>query len=567
MFRKSFKAKIIIPAAVIVAALALALNIFLWQRFSALSDALIEDRLAANIKGLKLYLEASASNSRAAAVSMALNPRAIKAIKERDSEELIRLFSPAALSAVYINCYTICDNRGIVLVRAHSPGDPDHAATGQDTIKDALSGKTSTYYESDPFMKVAVHTGFPVYDEDNALIGVVSAGVRFDTENTVNELKKLFDSDITVFWGNEGVVSTITGNGTGSAGMTLEPHIAEIVLKNKHEYSGDELVFGRKYKTFYEPLVNAQNDAFAAFFIGVPIAEVITAANKSIRDGIILGLAGLVISVVLLYLIISTISNPIITLSHEMDNIANGNLRVNISIKHDDEVGRLGASLQKVADILHKLLGDINIMIAEQDKGNTDFCLNPDDFQGDYKVLANSVLGLTSFGMRDHLTEIPNRRSFDNRMNWEWERAKRDKSNISVMMIDIDKFKNYNDTFGHQQGDVALKTVAKTVKQTVKRSIDFAARYGGEEFVVLLPSTGANGSAHVAEKIRLAVESVEIPCEDPAGRHVTISIGVSSNMPLHEGPSSISSFITEADDALYKAKEAGRNRVVSCGAS
>jgi diguanylate cyclase (GGDEF)-like protein len=150
-------------------------------------------------------------------------------------------------------------------------------------------------------------------------------------------------------------------------------------------------------------------------------------------------------------------------------------------------------------------------------------------------------------------------------MKWEWERAKRERSQISVLMIDIDKFKNYNDTFGHQQGDVALQTVATTVRQTGRRSIDFAARYGGEEFIVLLPSTDSIGAAFVAERIRSSVENTDINCEDPKGKRVTVSIGASTRIPSHEGPMSISGFISEADEALYKAKEAGRNRVVTGG--
>jgi diguanylate cyclase (GGDEF)-like protein len=103
------------------------------------------------------------------------------------------------------------------------------------------------------------------------------------------------------------------------------------------------------------------------------------------------------------------------------------------------------------------------------------------------------------------------------------------------------------------------------VRQTGRRSIDFAARYGGEEFIVLLPSTDSIGAAFVAERIRSSVESVDINCENPNGRKVTVSVGVSTRIPSHEGPMSISGFISEADEALYKAKEAGRNRVVAGG--
>jgi diguanylate cyclase (GGDEF)-like protein len=170
---------------------------------------------------------------------------------------------------------------------------------------------------------------------------------------------------------------------------------------------------------------------------------------------------------------------------------------------------------------------------------------------------------LADFGMKDQLTGIPNRRSFDNRMDLEWKRSTREKKPLSVMIIDVDKFKNYNDTFGHQQGDVALQTVASTVKKSLSRSTDFAARWGGEEFVILLPTTDATGAGLVAEKVRREIEKAVVPCDNAKGEKITVSVGVSTQTPA---PGlTIGSFISIADEALYKAKETGRNRVVLGG--
>jgi diguanylate cyclase (GGDEF)-like protein len=125
----------------------------------------------------------------------------------------------------------------------------------------------------------------------------------------------------------------------------------------------------------------------------------------------------------------------------------------------------------------------------------------------------------------------------------------------------VDKFKDYNDTFGHQQGDVVLKTVAKVFMQSAKRPGDFAARWGGEEFVVVLPNTVLNGALDIAEKIRTDVESALIPCADSSGNRITISIGVNSQIPVQG--SSVDTFISNADKALYEAKDQGRNRVIT----
>ena len=178
---------------------------------------------------------------------------------------------------------------------------------------------------------------------------------------------------------------------------------------------------------------------------------------------------------------------------------------------------------------------------------------------GNQIQIVNQMRTIERLSMIDQLTNIPNRRSFDNRLNMEWNRAIREKAPISLLMTDVDKFKVYNDTYGHQQGDTVLQTVAAVYSRTLKRSGDFAARWGGEEFVVLLPNSDKNGALMVAEQIRANVESEIIPIPDGGNTKVTISIGVNTLMPTSD--SSLEGFVSGADTALYTAKETGRNRV------
>jgi diguanylate cyclase (GGDEF)-like protein len=159
------------------------------------------------------------------------------------------------------------------------------------------------------------------------------------------------------------------------------------------------------------------------------------------------------------------------------------------------------------------------------------------------------------------LTDIPNRRGFNERLDLEWGRAIRDKSSLGVLMIDIDHFKRYNDTFGHPQGDVLLQAIAVIFRQTLGRSTDYAARWGGEGFAVLLPGTDLGGALNIAERIRSSVENTAVPCADGSKTHVTVSIGVCSLSPVPGDQ--IDGFISEADKSLYLAKESGRNRVCS----
>ncbi len=169
---------------------------------------------------------------------------------------------------------------------------------------------------------------------------------------------------------------------------------------------------------------------------------------------------------------------------------------------------------------------------------------------------------LQRLAMRDGLTNIPNRRSFDTILNQEWRRATREARTLCLLMIDVDFFKGFNDTYGHQSGDDCLRRVAKVLSDVVKRTSDEVARYGGEEFAVLLPVTDAKGARIVAERIRAAVESLAIPhAGSEVGRYVTVSIGAASMQVSLEGTPA--QLVDVADKALYRAKHQGRNRVVA----
>ena len=176
--------------------------------------------------------------------------------------------------------------------------------------------------------------------------------------------------------------------------------------------------------------------------------------------------------------------------------------------------------------------------------------------------ILNQLRTIERLSMIDQLTNLPNRRNFDDRMNMEWNQAIREKTPISIMMLDLDKFKTLNDTYGHQQGDIVLQAVSQVYPKSFRRPGDFAARWGGEEFIVLLPNTPLAGALEVAENIRKDIGKLEIPGREGSIIKLTISIGVNSIIP--EQGSSLDAFISGADDALYAAKQAGRNRVEHC---
>jgi len=165
---------------------------------------------------------------------------------------------------------------------------------------------------------------------------------------------------------------------------------------------------------------------------------------------------------------------------------------------------------------------------------------------------------IEKLSMSDQLTGLPNRRSFEERSKTEWARACREKTPISILIIDIDKFKDYNDTYGHLQGDVVLKVIARVFNNVLKRPADFIARWGGEEFIIILPNTDSRGAQELAEQIRAAAEQTMILGPDNNITNITVSIGINSQ----SSPSGkLSDYFQGADTALYDAKRKGRNRV------
>ncbi len=160
----------------------------------------------------------------------------------------------------------------------------------------------------------------------------------------------------------------------------------------------------------------------------------------------------------------------------------------------------------------------------------------------------------------DELTGIANRRYFSERIKQEWGRAMREQTPLTLIMADIDYFKQLNDTYGHDQGDFCLREVSRVMASALHRDIDFIARYGGEEFMVILPGTDIVGAAIVAEAMRLHVQ--ELGIENPNSKvhdRITISLGITSMVP-RQGEK-YSTIIAMADRALYAAKAAGRNRI------
>ncbi len=179
-----------------------------------------------------------------------------------------------------------------------------------------------------------------------------------------------------------------------------------------------------------------------------------------------------------------------------------------------------------------------------------------------YQQLELKNKELENLATLDGLTQIANRRHFDEYLSREWKQMAREKQWISLIMCDVDYFKSYNDSYGHQAGDDCLKQIAASLKKTVKRPKDLVTRYGGEEFAIILPHTDNNGAIKVAEIIRQIIKDLKIPHQgSKISSYVSVSLGIASLIP--DSRQSHQWLIKFADKALYKAKKKGRDRFIN----
>ncbi len=208
---------------------------------------------------------------------------------------------------------------------------------------------------------------------------------------------------------------------------------------------------------------------------------------------------------------------------------------------------------------------EARLRLVRDSNGNpTEFISNARDITHQKvteQALANAMDELSVLATTDGLTGLANRRRLDETLRREWRRAMRAGEPVGLLMIDADRFKLYNDTYGHQEGDACLRAIATTMASMTRRPGDLCARYGGEEFAVILPATTIDGAIEMGERIRRAIMALERPHSGNIGGVVTVSIGAASFVP--ERHSAISLLVNEADEALYAAKNQGRNRVLT----
>ena len=284
---------------------------------------------------------------------------------------------------------------------------------------------------------------------------------------------------------------------------------------------------------------------------GVYINELIRPVELMKIKFMIISFAILFLSVLISIMYSRAILKPVKILITATERVIDGNFDVNIQNIRNDEIGRLTNIFNQMILKIKQYMEGLHLANQQLEEVNVDLEQKVKERTRQLEILSNL----------DGLTGIANRRKMDEYLKHEWELSLRNRQPLSLIILDIDFFKNYNDTYGHPAGDECLKIIAKTISASLKRSTDFTARYGGEEFVVILSNTAQAGAAEVAENIRRGIEELRIPHSSSfVAGYVTVSLGTSTLLNFRN--KSLSDFVKSADEALYAAKKAGKNCAV-----
>jgi diguanylate cyclase (GGDEF)-like protein len=256
----------------------------------------------------------------------------------------------------------------------------------------------------------------------------------------------------------------------------------------------------------------------------------------------------------------TTVVGPLKRLMNAAEAVANGDFEVRLGSQRVDEVGRLSQAFDRMASQLRSYTKGLERRVAEE---SAEVARQSVQLQQVNSRLQVAVSELERLAVTDALTGLSNRRHFDHMLANEMERSVRSGTPMTLMLLDVDHFKRYNDTYGHPAGDDALKMLATVLRKSLRRT-DFVARWGGEEFAILLLDTGATPSLIVADKLRKAIHSAQqtgTPRDD-GPEPLTVSLGMASAPSHATDPNTL---LQLADKALYTAKRSGRDRAVLVG--
>jgi diguanylate cyclase (GGDEF)-like protein len=318
---------------------------------------------------------------------------------------------------------------------------------------------------------------------------------------------------------------------------------------------------------YYLTVMPFQEDGLDWFIvIVIPESDFLTQVHVNNQATLWLCLLSVAIALLIGILTARWITRPLLELNAAAKKIASGEWQQPIVIHRQDEVGELAHSFNQMSQQLQHSFTEMETLnqalLSSKDQLAAYNRRLEAEIAERTEALEEANQELKRLATTDSLTQVANRRHFDEHLHQEWLHAIRSRSFLSLILCDVDYFKRYNDTYGHQRGDECLKQVARAIAQATQRATDLVARYGGEEFGIILPCTDLAGAMRVAEVIRTKIQELQRPhTESEISSFMTVSLGVASILPHASCQPEL--LIAAADAALYDAKMQGRNR--ACG--
>lgn len=346
-----------------------------------------------------------------------------------------------------------------------------------------------------------------------------------------------------------------------------DPHILRVMVCNldgvvvvSTEFSDVGKIMPTQLASTAEKFWKTKNiEGFGAISIQFSNSELLAATVQVTKLGIGIALSGMAVIAIAGLGFGFLLTRRLSVLISAAEQMANGDLSVKTGFKGRDEVSIVGQTFDYMTDKVKGNIAELELQKQELSAARDELEVRVQERTSELQELNAKLQQLSEM---DALTQIPNRRRFDNYLRQELSRAHRANTPLSLIILDIDSFKSFNDCYGHQGGDKCLINVARVIEQvSARRAADLTARYGGEEFTVILPDTDLKGAFVIAEKIRQEIESIQMEHrKSEVSPYVTVSVGVATYTT--KGPFvTQEQLIAEADRWLYEAKHSGRNRV------
>ncbi|MDY6970117.1 MAG: diguanylate cyclase [Spirochaetota bacterium] len=401
-------------------------------------------------------------------------------------------------------------------------------------VKTPKARKTYRYYETSGLMIIAA---IPIYSINGELLGIVYGGDLINRNyQLVDKIKDIvyrgerynnIDIGTATIFQKDLRVSTnvLTIDGERAIGTRVSEEVYNKVLEQGKQWIDRAFVVNSWYITAYEPIRNINNQIIGILYVGMLENKYVDLRTNTILSLVVITIMAMIIAISVSHIFAKRITNPIKYLVHVSKKISGGDFSVNVKVK---SVGELG-----------ELEDNFNLMALALEKRNEE--------------LTNAFNKLNEIARTDPLTGIPNRRTFIEKASLEIHRAQRYFHPFSIAYLDIDNFKNINDSFGHNTGDALICLVADTIKNNI-REIDEIARLGGDEFVILLSQTDSKIAYSVVNKLKTILSEIMKENKWP----VTFSIGI---VTFIKPPISVDNAIAKADSIMYSAKQEGKDLI------